>query len=539
MTEPSAQERVLVLAPTAADAAFCRRLLAEAGMDCQVCADLGALCQAIDQGAGAILLTEEALTASHPNCLVDALREQPEWSDLPVIILSAKGADSPAAVGAMELLGNVTVMERPIRLTTLVSALRSGLKARRRQYELRSRLEELRASEAAVRYRGEQFQTLVDCAPVGVYLIDAEFRILHMNPIARSVFAGVADLIGRDFAEVIHILWNDRADEIVKIFRRTLETGEAYFTPEHAAYRPDHGVVEYYEWRTERMLLPNGQFGVVCYFQDISRQVNARLALKELDQRKDEFIANMSHEMRTPLTGILGYADLLLERLDDPDHIQCAKTILASGNHLMEIVTDILDLAKIQAGKLVLHIEPFSPHAVFAEVHKLLDVRAREKSLALILGYEGALPESIETDRTRLRQILMNLVSNAIKFTQRGSVEIVVRFLAEEGSLQIEVADTGIGIAPEQRRVLFEPFSQADTTSTRQYGGTGLGLTITKRLVEMLGGRIWFESEPGKGSKFYVTIPAKQNQTDSLSGESSKRSNQFVDVSGINVNAGR
>ena len=343
MTEASAEERVLVLAPTAADAAFCRRLLAEAGLDCHVCADLLELCREIDRGSGAILLTEEALAASHSNALVDTLREQPEWSDLPVLVLSASGADSPAAVEAMALLGNVTVMERPIRLTTLISALRSALKARRRQYELRSRLAQLRASEAAVRFRGEQFQTLLDCAPIGVYLIDAKFRIVHVNPIARSMFADIPDLIGRDFDDVIHILWTkDYADEIVDIFRRTLATGESYFMPEHAEYRADRGMVEYYEWRADRILLPNGKFGVVCYFQDISRQVKARLALKELDQRKDEFIANMSHEIRTPLTGIIGYADLLLEKLEEPDDIQCVKTIMASGHYLMEIVSDIL-----------------------------------------------------------------------------------------------------------------------------------------------------------------------------------------------------
>ena len=194
----------------------------------------------------------------------------------------------------------------------------------------------------------------------------------------------------------------------------------------------------------------------------------------------------------------------------------------------MQIVRAILDLAKIQAGKHALSIQGFSPHSVLAEVQKLLDVRAQEKGLALILSYQGALPETIETDRTRLRQVLLNLIGNAIKFTKRGSVEIVSSFLPEDGMLQLEIADTGIGITPEQREGLFQPFSQADNTSTRQYGGTGLGLTITKRLVEMLGGRIWFESEPGKGSRFYVAIPANQNHAGSRSPNGSDRSSQIA-----------
>ena len=515
MAEQISEDRILVLAPTAADAGFSRKLLAEAGMECEIFAKLSDLCRAIGEGAGAVLLTEEALAASESNSLVETLRRQPEWSELPVIVLSRSGADSPAAVEAMELLGNVTVMERPVRLTTLISALRSALNARRRQYELRRRLQELRATEAAVRFRGEQFETLLDCAPLGVYLIDSTFRIVHMNPIAGAVFAGIPDALGRDFAEVIHILWkNDYADEVVQIFRHTLETGQSYFTPERAEYRADRGVVEYYEWRADRILLPSGEFGVVCYFRDISRQVETRLALKELDQRKDEFIANMSHEIRTPLTGILGYADLLLERLENPDEIQCVKTIMSSGNYLIEIVSDILDLSKIQAGKLVLNIESFSPYSVLAEVQKLLDVRAREKSLALILSYEGALPEMIHTDRTRLRQILINLVSNAVKFTRVGTVEIISSFLPDQDMLQIEVVDTGIGIDPEHREALFQPFSQADNTNSRRYGGTGLGLTITKRLVEMLGGRIWFESELQKGSRFCIAIPAANDEGD-------------------------
>ena len=168
-------------------------------------------------------------------------------------------------------------------------------------------------------------------------------------------------------------------------------------------------------------------------------------------------------------------------------------------------MNDILDLSKIEAGKLLLNIESVSVLSFFAEVQALMDVRARQKKLPVFLRYEGALPESIQTDRTRLHQILINLVSNAIKFTERGRIEIVARVV--DSFLQIEVIDTGIGIAPEHQEILFQPFTQADTTSTRRYGGTGLGLSITHRLVEMLGGSISLESELDKGSTFRVMIP--------------------------------
>jgi two-component system CheB/CheR fusion protein len=214
----------------------------------------------------------------------------------------------------------------------------------------------------------------------------------------------------------------------------------------------------------------------------------------------------MSHEIRSPLTGIMGYADILLSKLRDPEDIAFLKTIKESGEYLIEIVNDILDLSKIEAGKLVLNIEAVSVHAILAEVHGLMNGRAREKNLALSLRYDGVLPERIHTDRTRLRQILINLVSNAVKFTERGRVEIVAKSV--DDVLHVEVIDTGIGIAPEHQEFLFQPFTQADATSTRGYGGTGLGLTITRRLLEMLGGSISFESELGKGSTFRVMIPS-------------------------------
>ena len=695
VNERIVDERVVVLAPTVMDAALSRSILTEAGMTCHLCTDLCDLCRTFDAGAGAILLTEEMLGERESHRLVEAVQGQPDWSEVPVLLLSTNGADSPESVKAMELLGNVTVLERPVRVTTLVSALRTVLKARRRQYELRDQLKELQASEerlaselaatarlhalssrllaaedliaalddvlenaiatcgadfgniqlykpqtktleiivergfrhdfldhfrmvradggsacaqavqsgerivvedvefdpefephrriaaaagfravqstplrahgkilgmlsvhfraphrvsereqrlldlyarhaadlierkeaeAALRFHSQQFETLLNRSPLGVYLVDADFRITQVNPVAARAFASIPNIIGRDFDEVIHILWTkEYADEIVAIFRHTLQNGESFIMPERAEFNTARGLMEYYEWRVDRIVLPDGRFGAVCYFRDISEQVKARLALKELDQRKDEFIANMSHELRSPLAGIMGYADILLTRVKDPFDTQCLKTIKESGNYLVEIVNDILDLAKIEAGKLVLNFEPFSPHAVFGEIHGLMDVRAREKELLLVLRFDGVLPASIETDRTRLRQILINLVSNAIKFTQQGRVEIVARFLSEENLLHVEVTDTGIGIAPEHQETLFQPFTQADTTSTRQYGGTGLGLPITKRLVEMLGGSISLESELGKGSTFCVTILTRPDK--SVSNRAGTRSN--------------
>ncbi|HXV83612.1 MAG TPA: ATP-binding protein, partial [Candidatus Binatia bacterium] len=224
-------------------------------------------------------------------------------------------------------------------------------------------------------------------------------------------------------------------------------------------------------------------------------------------RRGSELLAHVSHEIRSPMTSILAYADILLSHLRDPEDIECVKTIKQGGNHLLELITDVLDLSKIGSGKLKIHREVVSLPSLLNEVHSLMAVRAKEKELALILQYEGAVPEKIETDRTRLRQILFNLVSNAVKFTEKGSVQIVARSLANDRELEVEVVDTGIGIAVEQQGRLFQPFVQADSLAGREHEGTGLGLVITKRLVEMLGGEISFESALNKGSLFRIKIP--------------------------------
>jgi signal transduction histidine kinase/CheY-like chemotaxis protein len=240
------------------------------------------------------------------------------------------------------------------------------------------------------------------------------------------------------------------------------------------------------------------------------REVEA--VLNEGNRRKSEFLANMSHEIRSPMTAILGFADILLLHLQDPDDVECVKTIKESGNYLLEMINDILDLAKIQAGNLRMNKEPVPLQPLLREIQSLMSIRAREKGLPLLLKFEGALPDVVETDRTRLRQILMNLLSNAIKFTEQGEVQLIVKVLAEKAQLQFDVVDTGIGILPELQSRLFDAFSQGDASPMRRYGGTGLGLALSKRLVEMLDGAITLTSVPRRGSTFTVTVPLGELQ---------------------------
>lgn len=236
------------------------------------------------------------------------------------------------------------------------------------------------------------------------------------------------------------------------------------------------------------------------------------------DRAKGEFLANMSHEIRTPMTAILGYADLLLTEasraikpLEPAALLSHLQTIQRNGAHLLQVINDILDLSKIEAGKLEVERIPCSPRQAVAEVVTLLRGRAEAKELDFREEYAGELPDAVLSDPTRLRQILLNLVGNALKFTEKGSVRVVARFpaAADDGCLQFEVIDTGIGMSEEQIRRAFVPFSQADYSTTRRFGGTGLGLAISKRLAEMLGGTIAIESRLGEGCTVRVRLPVE------------------------------
>ena len=254
---------------------------------------------------------------------------------------------------------------------------------------------------------------------------------------------------------------------------------------------------------TARELLAIHNAELEAAIEDL-RQANERALAA--GRAKTQFLANMSHELRTPLTAILGFADILLEPdLAPADRQQHVGTIRRSGQHLLTILSDILDLAKTEAGAVKLHPMPCSPRQVAADLSSLLSQLARSKGLEFRIEVADDVPEFFRTDPDRLRQILVNLVGNAIKFTDRGEVRLQVQKV--DTRLRFAVVDTGSGITREQQQRLFQPFSQLDDSSARRHGGTGLGLVISRRFAVLLGGDLEVDSEPGRGSTFVLTLP--------------------------------
>jgi len=235
----------------------------------------------------------------------------------------------------------------------------------------------------------------------------------------------------------------------------------------------------------------------------------AHLRTEAANQTKSQFLANMSHEIRSPMTAILGHADMLLHvEGSENDVLACVQTIRRNGDHLLSLINDILDLSKIEAGKILVERIECSPGAILCDVESLMRVRAIEGGLNFSVEFATPVPATIQSDPTRIKQILINLVGNAIKFTRKGSVKVVCRMEESAGKpvLVFEVLDTGIGMSPEDMSRLFQPFTQADGSMTRRFGGTGLGLTISRSFAEELGGTIDVESVAGIGSKFIVRL---------------------------------
>jgi len=371
-------------------------------------------------------------------------------------------------------------------------------------------------ARAALAESEGRFRLLADRATDIILRTDAAGTILYISPACRLLGYGADEMVGRPAIAFIH-----PEDHAVTAERaRALLAGEPRPPGERREYRAmtKGGGVLWLEGASSVNRDASGHvIDIVSHLRDVTER---RAAEDELRRKraeaeaatlaKSEFLANMSHEIRTPLTGILGFAGLL-EALPDlpPDARTYATRIATASRTLLSVVNDILDFSKIEAGQVDLNPQPFDPAAFVVETAELVAVQAAEKRLTIDTVIETPLPRAVAADGPRLRQVLLNLLSNALKFTEAGGVTIGVGFEAAGGGrLRIRVTDTGVGIAPELQSRLFQRFSQADGSISRQYGGTGLGLAICRSLTGLMGGEIGVESEEGAGATFRFTVRA-------------------------------
>ncbi|MDT4291831.1 PAS domain S-box protein [Methylomonas sp. MO1] len=415
---------------------------------------------------------------------------------------------------------------RPVRMVGSITDITERKAAEEELLKYREHLEELVAMATT------EVKAIVQTAVNGVISIDSSGLIRMFNPAAEKLFGwSSAEIVGKNVSLLMPEPDASAHDSYIQHFLATHQAKILGIEREVIAQRKDgsrfpanlavgHGIIS------------EGRHLFVGFISDISLQKQAeqelRLAKEAAEaaaKAKANFLANMSHEIRTPMNTVIGFAEVALQDQnlagDTRGHI---KTILSSGRHLLSVINDILDFSKIEAGKVELESVCFNLPFAVQEALQIMGLRAAEKGLRIDLAIEAGLPTHFVGDPNRLRQVILNLVGNSVKFTDTGSIGVTITRAEGVEMLHFAISDTGIGMTPEQTEHIFESFSQADASTSRRFGGTGLGTTISKQIVEMMGGRIWVESQAGVGSVFHFTVHMP---------ESANAENCLYDVSSV------
>jgi PAS domain S-box-containing protein len=491
---PDLDLRVLVLAPSSKDAAVAGSVFVTAGLQCECVSNLADLCARLNQGAGAIVVPEEAIFPDQRDCLAEWLRSQPPWSDLPVVVLARSGADSAAVAQAMDLFCNVTVLERPARVAALVSALRAALRARRRQYQNRDYV--------AARERSErELRDFFENASVGLHWVGPDGIILRVNQTEL-------DMLGYQREEYVghHIADFHTDKQLVEDILRRLAAGQT-LSDYPAQLRCKDGSIRDVLIDSS-VLWEDGRFiHTRCFTRDVTDRKLAEEALREASRRKDEFLAILAHELRNPLAPIQNSLHVL--RMKDPGNAAGSRMIQMMErqvNHMVRLVDDLMEVSRVTRGKITLRKELVELESVLRsamETSRPL-IEAAHHDLVLLVSSEPCL---VEGDTVRLAQVFSNLLNNSAKYTDNGG-QIRVTVRRERDHVTVSVRDNGAGIPAEILPRVFDLFTQAERSIGRAQGGLGIGLTLVKTLVEMHGGTVHVHSEGyGKGSEFIVSLP--------------------------------
>ena len=514
------EKRVLLVAPTARDEEITRSLLAKAGRTCIGCENLNQLVKEVDAGAGAVLLTEEAITGEGIDELLKTLDKQPSWSDLPVVMMMRQGDQSPVATSVLRSLRNVTLLERPATTRSVVSAVQAALRARERQYQIRDQFESIRKGEVRARELQQQLEIAVDASELGTFHCDTPLDKIVWNTRGKAHFWLPLDVeVDFDlFYSILHPDDRERAREAIaacvyggKVYdveyrtvspqgevRWVRATGRTYYIEEKPV-RFDGTTQDI----TDRKRVDEERKQLL----DIERA--ARVEVERTSRMKDEFLATLSHELRTPLNAILGWTQLMKRDQQDPEMLSEAISVIERNVRAQtQLIEDLLDMSRIISGNVRLDVQRVELSEIINAAMEGVKPTAETKGVRLEKVIDR-LVGPVSGDPGRLQQVLWNLLTNAVKFTPKGGK---VRVLAEvmQSHVEISVADTGEGISPDFLPHLFERFSQADGSAKRKHTGLGLGLSIVKNLVELHGGTVRANSRgEGQGATFIIQLPLR------------------------------
>ena len=505
---PTLERRVLILAPTGRDGELTRGVLAESGIRATVCSDLASMASEISLGAGALLLSEEALFSDvHLVYLGDRLVRQPSWSDLPILLLAHQGADSPQVRKAVRALGNVTLLERPVRVASLVTAAQTALRARQRQYNTREHLQELDTVANALSESEGRLNALFSNAAVGMAEITGDGRFALVNDALCGILGETRErLERRSIVEVTHA---EERDYVVSQLKRLVKSQQDAVIGERRFLRRDGETI----WVKVAIALArdagNADVRAVAVIEDITERKHAEEDLREADRRKDEFLATLAHELRNPLAPIRNSLHIFrLSGVQNPTIERVTDMMERQVGHMVRMVDDLLEVSRVSRGKIELRKERVDLAGILRS--------AVDTSLPLIEGGSHRLtveipevPLTLDADPVRLSQVFANLLNNSAKYTPGGG-EIGITVRIEDGFAVVCVKDNGEGIPPQMLSRVFNMFTQVNT-GARAQGGLGIGLTLARTLVHLHGGSIEaFSPGHGQGCEFIVRLPLAQ-----------------------------